>query len=589
MAKKLFVKAPSLLSVAQAIESNTLNSHIVFIEEAGRESILAGNTLYRAVPSGGTEGQVLTTDYNGELKWDTSINVLDTLSYGVSWKTNVPDPKITRIGNMLMHKELPIQSGMRGCVYNPKTKKVSYWLDKYNWRKKEVTEYFYINDVSSMSISGPDTASIYTNTANLHLAKGQYLDTAGYFCKILNVSSTSVSVKYNLEELGSATLDDIRVWVLEDSGTIGIGSNLSGYDGEVMVYVPSFYIKSWEKGNYNREVRISQIKIDDSWEFQPAVFIGAYKDTVLRTVPENMGYLSTLNQYSPVSIENDSNYCVGGDGNLNISGQDTDRFKSNRGKPVNRISRSTYREDIQNTGKQLLSYKQYKNILYWLYIIEYANFNSQDTFNTDLNPEGFRQGGLGNGITGLSGWSSYNEENPLCPNGYTNTLGNRTGVKLIEPVGLSSVYAIRWRGIENPFGDLYTCVDGIIIDSSPTYASNKVYTTTDPSKYGDSIDNIANMNLTGHQVRSNGTIVTFDLGSTAEIIPRTIFTPPVSINYKCDTNKYSGSSTATYNILALGGRLNLESTSCGLACFDTTVDANYSGSSVGFRSVALAE
>ena len=38
--------------------------------------------------------------------------VLDLLSYGVSWKPEVADPALTRVGNMTYHKTLPIQNNM---------------------------------------------------------------------------------------------------------------------------------------------------------------------------------------------------------------------------------------------------------------------------------------------------------------------------------------------------------------------------------------------------------------------------------------------------------------------------------------------
>lgn len=50
----------------------------------------------------------------------------------------------------------------------------------------------------------------------------------------------------------------------------------------------------------------------------------------------------------------------------------------------------------------MLSYDQYKNIFYWLYVVEYANFNSQEAYNATLTDEGYRQGGLGNGITNMN-------------------------------------------------------------------------------------------------------------------------------------------------------------------------------------------
>lgn len=75
-----------------------------------------------------------------------------------------------------------------------------------------------------------------------------------------------------------------------------------------MVYVPEFYIKSWDEPT-RRCVRISPTKIDETWEHQPAVYLAAYRDTLLNTVPEDMGYLSTLETNTAVSIANDQPYC----------------------------------------------------------------------------------------------------------------------------------------------------------------------------------------------------------------------------------------------------------------------------------------
>lgn len=57
-------------------------------------------------------------------------NVLDIMSYGVSWKPNVADPKVTRVGNMSYHRTLPIQNNMRGCIAQMKDGvKIKYFLD----------------------------------------------------------------------------------------------------------------------------------------------------------------------------------------------------------------------------------------------------------------------------------------------------------------------------------------------------------------------------------------------------------------------------------------------------------------------------
>jgi len=98
-----------------------------------------------------------------------------------------------------------------------------------------------------------------------------------------------------------------------------------------MVYTPEFYIKGftsevdgdpyWEASTSTREISvpkithkvtdvyISTVKIDDTWEYQPEGLLGAYRGSILRTVPENMGYLSTLPQNAIVSIANTNTYC----------------------------------------------------------------------------------------------------------------------------------------------------------------------------------------------------------------------------------------------------------------------------------------
>lgn len=67
---------------------------------------------------------------------DFNTVLLDSLSYGVAWNDQTQsDPHLTRIGNMQMHKTLPIQSKYRGCVC--KNNIVQYYLDPNDWSHKE--------------------------------------------------------------------------------------------------------------------------------------------------------------------------------------------------------------------------------------------------------------------------------------------------------------------------------------------------------------------------------------------------------------------------------------------------------------------
>lgn len=518
MAKKLFVNAKTEAGLNAAVAEGTLNAEVAFLEEQGNEGIHAKGKTYQTIPSNGRDGQVLMAS-NGKGVW-ADLDVTDMLSYGVEWKPNVADPVLTRVGNMNYHKSLPIQSGMKGCIYNPKEKKVVYWLDEDNWNYKKG--------------GNPD--------------KGEVEDLA----------------------------------------------RLDGYDGEVFVYVPEFYIKSWDEAD-RRVVRISPTKIDETWEHQPALFMGAYRDTVLNTVPEDMGYLSTLEANTAISVANNAAYCRGGNNN-SANDKDEDVFKRQLGKCRTAIQRSTFRTYTRKASKEIMSYRQYKNILYWLWVIEYANFNSQAAFNPELTAEGFHQGGMGPGLTNVSNWSYYNGYYAISPNGYTNELGNGTGVKLIGPSAefltsfgpapVGNVYATRWRGIENPFGDIWHNVDGIIIDADADNHPNNmnyVYTTDDPTKYGDTLADIANMVLSGLEVHTDGYTKEWDLGTTAEIIPRLM--GGNTTQYKCDYH-WTESKNTTLRILLLGGRAD-DGTDAGLGDFGSYYGVAYSFATVGFRSVSV--
>lgn len=53
-------------------------------------------------------------------------------AYGVEWDTEVADPDCTRIGNMDLHRTLPVQSAMRGCLLDDNGNVVMY-LPTNDW------------------------------------------------------------------------------------------------------------------------------------------------------------------------------------------------------------------------------------------------------------------------------------------------------------------------------------------------------------------------------------------------------------------------------------------------------------------------
>lgn len=550
------------------------------------ETYDAGDQMERTFLAAPTEGMgraVFRTITIEDLPEDLVLNLM---SYGVSWKPGIADPVVTRVGNMSYHKTLPIQNNMRGCIAQMKDgAKIMYFLDPTDWRWRENPRGSVLSN-QALTV----TENVYTLTNDIFSTlqyENQWLKINDIPCQVLAIDTSTNTATINPDSAIEAGTYNVE-----------LGAVLNGYDGEVMVLVPEFWIKSWDTAT-QREVRISPSKIDDTWEHQPRILIGAYHDTVLNTVPENMGYLSTLEANSALSIANTHDYCRGGNNDTTYDQYITsDRFRSLLGKPRTSISRATMRANCRRSGKEILSYLQYKRILYWLYVIEYANFNCQAEFNSNLTSEDFRQGGLGDGVTAINSsyWNYYNRHNPLTPNGYTNEFGNRTNLKEMsimvpevdggEPITKDFESVPRWHGIENPFGDIWSNVDGVIINSSSIVENDKkyseVYATDDPLLYSDS--DYSKMRVVGIELNEGGYTREWDLGNTAEIIPR--LNGGNATQYKCDHHLVN--NTSELRTLLLGAHAD-RGGGGGLGCFASGNNVGATYTTIGYRSSCVID
>lgn len=118
----------------------------------------------------------------------------------------------------------------------------------------------------------------------------------------------------------------------------------------------------------------------------------------------------------------------------------------------------------------LYTYEEHRAICH-LFLVEYATRNSQKAVNTELTPEGFRQGGLGSGcntgtatINGAQTWS-------FIPTGSSDSLGSGSGevtvtIQQTDSSGSNTSTITRkcnrYRGIENPFGHIWKHTDDVI-------------------------------------------------------------------------------------------------------------------------------
>lgn len=337
-----------------------------------------------------------------------NIKTLDAPDwYGVSWSETSSNPDCTRIGNMDMHRTLPIQSMMKGYIYfkdgNP-----LYRMLKLNdsWTKCE------------------------------NYSAGGWIDV-------------------------STLLEDNNV--------------------NVMIKIPEF----WWIDDYVESTETHNLKIcphaKPGWHHHKEAYVSAYE-----------GYI-------------DGNY-----------------YRSSKNKiPSVNFTRSTVRPKARANGLgnswNIYTYNEHRAICH-LFLVEYATRNSQKAVNTELTPEGFRQGGLGSGCTtgtatinGAQTWS-------FIPTGSSDSLGSGSGevtvtIQQTDSSGSNTTTTTRkcnrYRGIENPFGHVWKHTDDVISVYISDYGARFWYKCDSPDHFGDSISNdnpyykniAANAVVTGYKTK----------------------------------------------------------------------------------------
>lgn len=287
-----------------------------------------------------------------------------------------------------------------------------------------------------------------------------------------------------------------------------------------MIHIPAHYRKFYTKDEGNIiGVRISLYPIK-GYHYVPNMFIGAY-EAALDRVNNKL-----------CSVVNDSPDFRGGD---NVSAWDN-TYRSLLGKPCTNKNRIEFQTYARNRGSIYWNSYLYQchQTLCWLYVIEYANFNCQLQYNSKLTSSGYHQGGLDKGVSDIISWTVFNNYNPVIPCGYTDSLGNNTGIinyTLYNEENIQhQVLSIpRYRGIENPFGHILKFLDGvnIIISANVDNGGNglsKIYVCDDLTKFSNtSVDDytyIGDISRVAGTTKTlvfgeNGCIFTASVGGTS--------------------------------------------------------------------------
>lgn len=301
----------------------------------------------------------------------TSQNLEEFDWYGVSWSETSSNPDCTRIGNMDMHRTLPIQSMMKPFV---------------------ITNYRHQSPENILPIDDNFSKSFYSTESN-----------------------TQQEVVFSL-------------------------------DTDIMIRIPEF----WYTDEYVPSSKTHNLKIcphaKPGWYHHKEAYVGAYE--LCETSPSS-GKVCSAKGLIPL---------------------------------VGR-TREVLRKAVRGSGFDgeakwnLYTYEEHRAICH-LFLVEYATRNSQKAVNTELTPEGFRQGGLGSGCTtgtatinGATTWS-------FIPTGSSDSLGSGSGevtvtIQQTDSSGSNTSTITRkcnrYRGIENPFGHVWKHTDDVISVYSNSY------------------------------------------------------------------------------------------------------------------------
>lgn len=291
----------------------------------------------------------------------TSQNLEEFDWYGVSWSETSSNPDCIRIGNMDMHRSLPIQSMMKPFAFQTQP----LYKDQFVPMKENFSEAMYG-----------------------HVNNGE----AGQVTSTVNV----------------------------------------------MIKIPEF----WYVDDYTPGIKTHNLKIcphaKPGWYHHKEAYVSAYEAFNF----DNKGRLVSMRSVVP-----------------------TVNFNRTNGRTWARAN------GFDGEAKwNLYTYEEHRAICH-LFLVEYATRNSQKAVNTELTPEGFRQGGLGSGCTtgtatinGAPTWS-------FIPTGSSDSLGSGSGevtvtIQQTDQSGSNTSTITRkcnrYRGIENPFGHIWKHIDDII-------------------------------------------------------------------------------------------------------------------------------
>lgn len=240
------------------------------------------------------------------------------------------------------------------------------------------------------------------------------------------------------------------------------------------------------------------------------------------------------------------------------------------------------------TKWNLYTYEEHRAICH-LFLVEYATRNSQKAVNTELTPEGFRQGGLGSGCTTGTVTINGAQTQSFVPTGSSDSLGSGSGevtvtIQQTDQSG-SNTSAItckcnRYRGIENPFGHVWKHADDVISVYSNGYRT--WYKSVKPDQFTTN-KNASYKSLCASTMASSGYKTEIKATPTCDFFAVSV-SGGSETTYWCDYNW--DNTDASEHCLLIGGRSG-SGNSAGLFALYSNDGVSASYAAIGSRLTYL--
>ena len=392
---------------------------------------------------------------------DDSVELLDPYKYAYGIQmlfTGFGDGSqiynIDRIGNPELHKTLPIQSKFATCIHQGTD--IKYWCDPNDNRFRKDAEQYKFNiklnieeTTTSNNQPKPDDYSPCTNYT--HIIKFENSDinnNSELNCLVTTYKYLYAWIKIDniICRINKIDFENRALYITSENSipnktlfNIELGCSINGYDGEIGVYTPKFYI--W-RNNQTDDYSVVEVFISEKrcvsycTEIKSHITSISHCTVLKHKMNDNKwGWLNTLSDDTAVCVVNYQPNLRGGCEFLgsklydNYINNGISNSALGKGFICRSLDEARKYSSKNNNGKVL--YYQMWNAILWCYFIEYCTFTVHKPYTKELQ-EGLHVGGFGDTIMHGCFLSKYFDSHSLIPIDCTLCCGNNSGIVKYE-------------------------------------------------------------------------------------------------------------------------------------------------------------